>query len=553
MADHQETSSLWTRSEVRDILRRHVSAFLDENCWDSAMSRLVCRAWCDSFPLRLVQVSPAKIQEDADGFRKIARMAYSILFRDPAPESLEWLGQGAIQNQFLGKVFFNFSTFSLSDAEAICRILHLKIPNLHTLSFWFRSASLDSFKLIADAIGTTKIRLRSLDFSNCQIGDDCAAALFTALRLNTTIETLDLSNCDLSDAGHIPLMDFIKANRNVTNLSLAMNRDLPTMGRSFVENLRDALAIDKTLTKLNLCFMKCETIHVLFPALQHNKTVRKLNLLLNKLPKDLSPSVYDPIAQNQGLQRLVLSIEAILPDTAAAIGRILQSNKTLRTLHIFPAMSNHVHDFAPMMPGLAQNSTLRNICLSSVAPQYVEQLANAVDRSRGSQVVLEKISICCSTTGVFGTQLLQALTHLPTLESLELVRVLQPDALLGLVPLIERSTSLTNLQIDQSEISAEALIPIVDSIKNRNKTLRWLLLSTIESGERVWPILCDLIASSPCLEHFEGYGSSIPRSKRPIFEAAVLQSSTIRFCELSFFSRNTPDDIELVAELRQRS
>lgn len=167
------------------------------------------------------------------------------------------------------------------------------------------------------------------------LGPLCAA-LATS---NSTLRVLDLYGVSLQNDGGVGLAGALATNRGLEAVNLGRVQDA---GPGFVPALVAALAVNKTLLKLNLggSYLPASDWAAIAQALHTNNTVRELDVFApstsdgeehHTMP---GPALAQMLVANGALKYIRIHVNNFVKDSAPALLDAIASSSSLRTLHM---------------------------------------------------------------------------------------------------------------------------------------------------------------------------------------------------------------------------
>eukprot|EP01122_Echinamoeba_exundans_P016629 TRINITY_DN848_c0_g2_i1.p1 TRINITY_DN848_c0_g2~~TRINITY_DN848_c0_g2_i1.p1 ORF type:complete len:552 (-),score=44.38 TRINITY_DN848_c0_g2_i1:688-2343(-) len=551
MSQSLDISPDWTSYLLVDILRYHVAPTLYGKTVDAAVCRLVCTAWRAAFVLPHLVVTPELIHNDSEDLKRSVQQARSLKLTEAVSSALQWLTAIATPGSNFVSLSLTFPGIFRGEASSLSTLLGVRLPHLRTLKLYSHAAPLFiHFRLIAEALGDTPNSLETLDLAGCGIGDECATALLTALRRNSTIRRLSLSQCGLSRDSHDILLDFMKENRTVTDLILKSNDALLENHDSFPQRFCEVLASDTTLRTLDLS--RINVPPQIFDALKQNSTLQELKLVWCQIPAVNLVSLLAALENNRCLRKLTAYADSFDAGAVQAIGKTLKSNTTLQKMHLDGSRFFEVN-FGPAFDGLAQNTSLRSLNVDPLNVHSMESLVEFLEQ-HGAQCSLTKLALYLPETELHIVRVVRALSLLPRLQTLDFkLSPLGPDSAEPLAVMIARTTSLTDLRFSRLRVGDAGFIRLCAAV-GQSSTLRRLDVGEDSYGEVVFPHVFDMITRSPALEDLEFSGTLIPVKHKPLFEQAV-KSSRLKHFGLTFLEPTGmyKNQMNLVEDLQKRS
>ncbi len=165
---------------------------------------------------------------------------------------------------------------SEEDLAAVIREVIINKQCTH-LNLFQQKFSSETILHIASAL-SNDMRLRSLEFGNCSIGDNGVECLTKNLPADSCLEYLDLYGNSITDTGVRYLAEMFKTNSRLSRLKLAHNQ----IGNEGVQVLVDVLINHKSkLERLSLAGnirINDSCIYSICNIIRYNRTLKILNL-----------------------------------------------------------------------------------------------------------------------------------------------------------------------------------------------------------------------------------------------------------------------------------
>lgn len=194
-------------------------------------------------------------------------------------------------------------------------------------------------------------------------GGERAKEIANLLTMNDTIQTIDISLCDMGDIDLGYILNALRRNRSITTLYLSiLNGENAKVMSKFLSPNTEHDIFRRILCQI-LGKEGAQTIaQDLIPV---NTTLKELRLDIHHgILKGLSQS----LGANKSVEILQLSIRMLSQSDVQSIADILETNTTLRKIHLFwyDWFDKHPQDVNILAKGLSKNTTLRVFRLEKV-------------------------------------------------------------------------------------------------------------------------------------------------------------------------------------------
>ena len=232
--------------------------------------------------------------------------------------------------------------------------------------------------------------LKHLNLSkNLYFRDSGAHCIFLGLQHNNALVYLDLSSTDITATKEMSqtLIQMLTLNKTLKYLNLSNN----AFSDSGAQCVFRGLQYNTGLVRLDLSGTEmtrsAETAQALHEMLLMNKVLKYLNLSFNRLPSCIFPG----LQQNTALIYLDIRHTAIAAteDTALALSKMLQVNKTLKHLNL--SHNFGLSDFGAqcIYEGLQYNNTLFQLvlCNTRITDEGAVHIAQLLDTNRSLQAL----------------------------------------------------------------------------------------------------------------------------------------------------------------------
>ena len=326
-----------------------------------------------------------------------------------------------------------------------------------------------------------------------KFSDIMACSVFKGLQHNNTLVNLNLSNTGISatesDTARA-LVTMLTVNKSLTHLNLSQLKNFSDTGACCVFK---GLQHNNTLVNLNLsntgiAATEPDTAQALVTMLQVNKSLTHLNLSqLDKFSDTGACSVFEGLKHNGTIVNLNLSKTAIAatePDTAKALVKMLQVNKSLTHLTLA-----HLKNFSDLgafcvFKGLRHNASLVNLNLTNcniavTDPDTVRSLTNMLEEN--NSLTHFNFSGNKSLSDLGAQCIFEGLQHNRTLVHLNLsgtnITATNPDTAKTLTEMLQVNKSLTHFDLScKGTVPNNRILSILFSSLEHNTTLHHLVL-----------------------------------------------------------------------------
>ena len=243
-------------------------------------------------------------------------------------------------------------------------------------------------QMLARALHEPTCALNALNLDTNDVGDEGAAALADALKVNAMLLELDLgSNRErntgatshlIGERGAAALADALASNSTLTRLDVGGN----VLGNKGATSLSDALGSNTALLSLALYSNRIDErgANAISTALTLSKALRELDINSNQIGDTGALAIAEALATNDALLKLNVSGCAIGDVGAAAFANALSANSCLLTLKLG---HNHIgaDGAAALANGLRMNTTLVKLGLGEnrFGDEGAEALADALE------------------------------------------------------------------------------------------------------------------------------------------------------------------------------
>ena len=288
-------------------------------------------------------------------------------------------------------------------------------------------------------------------FHNEKFSDSGAYCVFQGLQHNITLVHLNLGDTGLvaTEDTAQALTKMLQVNKTLTHLNLSNNEKFSDSGAYCVFQ---GLQHNTSLVHLNLCNTGLvaieDTAQALTTMLQVNKTLTHLDLSSNQKFSDSGAyCVFQGLQHNITLVHLNLGDTGLVAteDTAQALTKMLQVNKTLTHLDLFHNEKFSDSGVYGVFQGLQHNTSLVHLNLSNTGFVATEDTAQALTTMLRVNETIKHLDL--SGNWYFsnlGACVFQGLQHNTTLVHLNL-------SYIGLVPTEDTAQALTTmLQINKT-------------------------------------------------------------------------------------------------------
>ena len=180
-------------------------------------------------------------------------------------------------------------------------------------------------------IFTRKSSQTHINFQECGLGDDYAAAVSVAISNNPYLETLNFKNNRLRESGSLRIIETLRLGR-VKEVNLSEN-DIGVKGvEALSQLLRESLSIEKL--SLEKAVRKRQTLNIILEAVTANKSLLELNLARNGITAGNGSEFFALLTTNSTLKRLDLHWNTIRGPVAVQLFKGLRDNRSLQELDI---------------------------------------------------------------------------------------------------------------------------------------------------------------------------------------------------------------------------
>ena len=175
---------------------------------------------------------------------------------------------------------------------------------------------------------TRKSSQTKLNFQECGLGDDYAAAVSVAISHNPYLEALNFKNNRLRESGSLRIIETLRMGR-VKEVNLSENQ----IGVKGVEAIAVLIRENQYLEKLGLekAVQKKQTLSTIIEAVKTSKSLIELNLARNNIS---TGEFYSLLTTNTTLKRLDLHWNTIGGETAVGLFNGLSENIYLEELDL---------------------------------------------------------------------------------------------------------------------------------------------------------------------------------------------------------------------------
>lgn len=315
------------------------------------------------------------------------------------------------------------------------------------------------------SVSSAHIRSQDLDANDVK-------SILESLECNKFIKSLDLdqNNIGSSADGSIAVRKFLIVNNTLTSLSLDHN----ALGREGIEIVADGLLQNTTLTCLAISHNSIgpQGVRALSRVLQVNSTLRELRMGGSTFGvQGATDTFFEALSNNKTLKKLDLYGSFInRPNLSIAVREMLRRNFTLKELNL-DDNSLKGDDIERIVEGLKENQSLQSL---SVANNDIEV--------KGVRALCKAVSLKHLDVG--RTQLsseawTELCDHLPKSVTFLSLRFNFPheEGLEALCRMIERNTSLANLDISNNYLKEEGGKKLAKSLYLNHSLKRLFLFS----------------------------------------------------------------------------
>uniref|UniRef100_A0A8C5HPG3 T-complex-associated-testis-expressed 1 n=1 Tax=Gouania willdenowi TaxID=441366 RepID=A0A8C5HPG3_GOUWI len=210
-----------------------------------------------------------------------------------------------------------------SGARAICKLLLSTNSKLETLNLCFNKITCQGAKPIAHALSKNSTLL-SINMRLNHLGDEGGQAFGKALLKNKTLLELNLGSTGLTSPTALTLSEALEQNTTLRKINLSCNK-LGEGGQAFGKTLLN----NKTLLELDLgaTGLTTSTASPLSDALEHNTTLRKINLSCNKLGQVGGKALECAMAKNSSIIECDLQMTEVDQKFLSCINRKVIHNQ----------------------------------------------------------------------------------------------------------------------------------------------------------------------------------------------------------------------------------
>jgi hypothetical protein len=513
-----------------------------------------------------MRIDPDQLTAQGDRFDNLARRSLRIRIKNGNKLSLEWLCSVTLDHRDLrGLSIHTAKPMTPEEAGCIARILQFDLPQLRELTLGTDGDGVpdaEAIRVVSEALASTQCPIRELDMREIKVGLVTAELLVDALlRGPVTLRSLNLSDTDFKTSIHEAVSRLVQENTRISKLRIPrLYSDViaPAAGPHPLQSFVEILGSNRVLKSLNFNVGGAEA-HTIFSALRSNDTLRSLRIHWCAIHPRHLPFIVECLCQNRRLQKLVLSVSSADDGIGTALCTLLEQNTSLKKLN-FTIDNGSTADLSTLLPGLAKNSTLRELKISYPDHNFIEKLADCLLSTHGTEFArLERMDIeYSSVDGNAASKLADAVISLPNLKNLDLFVVeAGPTSAPAFARMIEGSTSLEVLGLYGANLGDEGLILVCEALK-KSLSLREVALGGATHGDAALLAVCEMIYSCKSLQFLDFSGTAIPHRLKPLFEDAVLRNMNMSRCELCFHHYETSPEAEeesmdLKQELIKRS
>ena len=342
--------------------------------------------------------------------------------------------------------------------------------------------------------------LTEVNFGGTGIHDAGAAAISTALRVNSSLTSLRLDNNEICEAGASSLSQALTANSSLTSLDLSGNH----IGDAGASSLSQALTENSSLTSLNLSgnHIGDAGASSLSRALTENSSLTSLGLGNNKIGEAGASSLSQALTANSSLTSLDLGLNRIGEAGTSALSQALTANSSLTSLKLDDNIIGQAGTLS-LCQALRENSSLTRLYLRW----------NSVDD--------------------FGTFALSAaLTENSSLTSLVLGgNFIGDDGVSALSQALTKNSSLTNLDLSDNSIDEAGASSLSQALKV-NSSLTSLDLGSNSIGEDGASSLSQALKANSCLTSLDLSDNSIGDAGASSLSQSLTSNSSLTSLDL---------------------
>ena len=262
--------------------------------------------------------------------------------------------------------------------------------------------------------------------------------IIEAIAINKTLLKLDASLTKMQDESYIS--DCLKINKSLKELNMSKN-EITSNG---VKEIATAIRVNTILEKLNLSCNEIsdDGVNFISDGLKNNNSLKEVNISRNKITSEGAQYIADAIQINTTLVKLDLSCNALSDDGATAISDSLQFNISLQELNI--SKNEITSEGVKKMAQVIQvNTTLKHLDLS--INKIVDYGAYLLSDGLKSNISLQELNI--SHNGITN------------------------KGIKKITEAIQTNLTLLNINISKNHISIEGLVYFMEAVKN-NCTLQ---------------------------------------------------------------------------------
>ena len=185
----------------------------------------------------------------------------------------------------------------------------LKNPALQELELRYNKITSQGARKLAELLQTNNTRVKKLDLSYNDLGDDGVIAIAHALRSNTTLTTLNLTRTNIGDRAALAMIEALSHNQALSHLHICNRNITDQTTLALAEYLKN----NHTLVELNFVCngITNQGVIAILRALTINNTLREASINTEnlKITKELIEALIDLLAVNTNIANLYVQLD----------------------------------------------------------------------------------------------------------------------------------------------------------------------------------------------------------------------------------------------------
>lgn len=296
---------------------------------------------------------------------------------------------------------FQINNPSVGHGKEISTLLKMNrffLRSLKVSNICFSETTREIFK----GLETNKT-VKTLILESIRLDEKTSESFFQVFKFNNTLEALEFSSVSSKPDFYEQLFKILKTKKNVQSLSISKT----ILSMNDQKELEQYLKVENSISSLTLKNLKFESEELLISSILASKYLSSLNLelkltgwenFLKKMKlKELTLDLYESaevftqmlfplLTDNDKLVKLRVSSSAIRELDGEQIGKLFETNKTLKSL-ILPNGEFQFKESKLLLEGLEKNSTLVECTLNLNDNKISKDVEQIIERNKKLAII----------------------------------------------------------------------------------------------------------------------------------------------------------------------